>query len=155
MHSFDTLDGARWSFAITYGTVKHVLDETGFRLTDLFDPKAAAKVLGDPFEFMRVMYAAVQSQEKQGKSFDDFLRGFDDTVLASATNALLEAIIDFFQEPRRTIARRGLERVKTETERLTGVATRAAEEKLKAMDVAEIISQTLTSSDSSSPASVA
>ncbi len=157
MHSFEAIDGTKWSFAISYGTVQQVLEDTGFKLTDLFyDNKAAAPILGDAFQFLRVMFSALKPQAKQlGKSFEDFLAGMDDTVLAKATDALLEAVVDFFHEPRRTLVRRALEKYRSESERLTSAATLVAEKKLEEMDVAAIIVQTLTSSDSSSPASAA
>lgn len=157
MHSFETIDGTKWSFAISYGTVQQVLDDTGFKLTDLFyDNKAAAAVLGDAFQWMKVLFAALKPQATQmGKSFEDFLAGMDDTVLATATDALLEAVVDFFREPRRTLVRRALEKYRSESARLTTAATLAAEKKLEEIDMGAIIAQTLTSSDSSSPANAA
>jgi len=157
MHAFDGMDGTKWSFSVNYGIVQQVLEETGFKLTDLFyDPKAAGELLGDPFRWLRVMFATLKPQATAaGKTFDDFLAGIDDTVLAKATDALLEAVIDFFQEPRRTLVRRALQKYRTESERLTSAATLLAERRLEEIDMAAIISQTHTSSDSSSPASAA
>lgn len=157
MHSFESLDGTRWTFSITYGTVKSVLDATGFKLTDLFyDEKASAPILADGFELMRVMYAALKPQADQlGKSFDDFLAGMDDTVLGRAADALLEALTDFFREPRRTLVRRALEKYKTASARLTSAGILAAEKRLEEIDFERLLSQTHTSSDSSSPASAA
>lgn len=157
MHSFEGIDGTKWSFAVHYGIVQQVLEETGFKLTDLFyDPKAASDLLSDPFRWLKVMFATLRPQATAaGKTFEDFLAGMDDTVLAKATDALLEAVIDFFQEPRRTLVRRALQKYRSESERLTTAATLVAEKRLEEMDMAAIIAQTLTSSDSSSPASAA
>ena len=157
MHSFQTLDGTTWSFAITYGTVKQVLDDTGFKLTDLFyDDKASAAVLEDGFAFMRVMFSALKPQAQQhGKSFEDFLAGVDDTVLAKAADAMLEALTDFFREPRRTLVRRALEKYKSASEQLMSAGIQLAEKKLEEIDFQTLLCQTHTNSASSSPVNAA
>jgi hypothetical protein len=156
MHAFDAVDGTRWSFTITYGTVKTVLDDTGLKLTDLFfDNAASAAILDDNFKLMEVMFSALKPQAAQlGKSFEDFLAGMDDTVLAKAVDALLEALTDFFREPRRTMVRRALERYRIASERLTTAGTLAVEKELDRIDFEQLIVRTHTSSASSSPASV-
>lgn len=157
MHSFETIDGTRWSFTITYGTIKTVLDDTGLKLTDIFfDSSVSAAILADNFKLMEIMFSALKPQAAElGKSFEDFLAGMDDTVLAKAADALLEALTDFFREPRRTMVRRVLEEFRSANERLISDGTRLVEKEMEGIDFDKLVAQTHTSSASSSPASVA
>jgi hypothetical protein len=154
---FATLDGVEWTFRITYGSVKSVLDQTGFKLTDLFfDQKASEEVTGDGFRMLEIIYAALKPQaDEKGISIDRFLAAVDGDVLERASLALLEALTDFFPHPRRTIVRRALDRYHREKERLTSGVIHAIEKEIDAMSLEQPPPLTHTSSATSSPASAA
>lgn len=150
---FTALDGVEWTFRITMGTVKTVLDETGVKLTDLFyDEKAVAPIVADTFKMLEVMFSALKPQASaSGCDFDRFLSTIDGEVMEKANNALLEALTDFFHGPRRNLIRRATQRFKQESERLLNEDIRAAEKAIDQMDMSRFIRQTHTNSGSSLP----
>ena len=157
MKTFQTLDGTEWKVAVTVLTIKRVMEETGLKLTDLFANEAKiGEFFSDDVRFAEVVWSVVRPQaEHLGRTPEQFFGSMDGTVIEAASEALLAETVDFFQEPRRSLLRRVLDKYRASHNKLQTEGVLAVEKKIEEMDFDKLLSQTLTNSASSSPASAA
>lgn len=163
MRTFKTSDGTEWRISVNVGTVKRCLEETGLRLTDLFASEGKiAEFFSDDLKFAEVLWSLIGPQAASaGKTVDDFFQAIDGTVIESAAESLLAEIVDFFQEPRRTLLRRVLEKYQAAATRLKTEAFDAVNQRLEKTNFEEILKdqisnqQTRSSSATSSPVAAA
>jgi hypothetical protein len=141
MTTFRTNDGREWKLAVNVGSIKRCLEDTGLRLTDLFASDAkVSEFFSDDIKFAEVLWSLVRLQaEAAGNGFDEFLSAIDGTVIESAAEALLSAVVDFSQEPRRTLLRRVLEKMKAARERLATEGFADANRSLEALNFEAIL----------------
>lgn len=99
MSRFKDKNGREWSIDVTVNTLRRVKAKTEFMLTDLVTKDKAASGFDDPLKLFEILYWAVDP----GISEEDFGNALDDAACRSALDALIEATIDFFPEPRRSI----------------------------------------------------
>lgn len=156
MKSFRTKDGTDWQVTVSVATIKRVMDRTGLKLTDLFTAEKIKEFFADEIRFCEVVYATVLPQaEAAGKSLDDFLGVVDGEVIESAAEALLAEVADFFQEPRKGLLKKVMEKYQEATARLRTEGGREAERILEGIDFERLFLQTPTNSALNSPASAA
>lgn len=84
---------------------------------------------------------------------EDFGRLFDGQALSGGTDALLEAIIDFFQEPQRTILRRLLERTEQHVSNVRVASTAKALAAVDSLDFDLVLSSSPTRGSGSNESS--
>lgn len=120
MKSFTDAKGRTWSVDINVATLQRVKGLTGVDLTKLIDARGEtfSKVVEDVFVMFDVLTALVQPQlDAQGMTPEQFGESLDETSLEAAVHALIEAVIDFFQEGKRMLLKRAFAKVKTAAER--------------------------------------
>lgn len=157
MSTFKTADGLEWQVAVNVATVKRVRELAGVNLLGLVgDQKAVGELFADDVKFCEVLCAVIRPQlEAAGKSDDDFFGAIDGQVIEAAAEALLREIVNFFQEPRRTLLKKAMDKYQTAYRKVREEGAAAAEKAMNEIDFETSLRQTLTSSASSSPASVA
>ena len=162
MATFRTTDGVEWKVAVNVGVIKRVIEDTGVRLTDIFASDAkVGEFFSDDVKFAEVIWSIIRPQaEAKQKTADDFFAVINGAVIEQAAEAMLTEIVDFFQEPRRTLLRRVLERFQAAQKRLVTAEFDAASRRLETMTDEQILVieeklQTPSSSATSSPGAAA
>jgi len=120
MKTFADSAGRNWTIEINVATLQRVKGVTGIDLTKLIDAQGETftKVVEDVFVMFDVLTALVQPQlDAQGMTTEQFGESLDETSLEGAVHALIEAVIDFFQEGKRMLLRRAFAKVKTAAQR--------------------------------------
>lgn len=99
MKSFTDNTGKQWEINVNVNTIERVRDLCGIRLDKLFDDNLSLleAVLDDPLRLTDVLWAVVGD----GGDKVAFLMSLAGDALESAANALVEATIDFFPNPKR------------------------------------------------------
>lgn len=157
MKTFKTLDGTEWKVAVTVGTIKRVMDDTGLKLTDMFtSQKATEQFLSDDIKFCEMIWSVVRPQASEnGITIDQFLSTIDGEVVEAAAEAIVGETVDFFQEPRRSVLRKIWARYLEAKQRCKIVDALAAEKEMEKVDFDQLVRLTHTNTASSSPASAA
>lgn len=116
MQYFRDKTGKQWEIDIEYGTVKRIKALCGVDILDLvaLDEKSGElkgdlldRLITDPILLIDVLYATCKPQvDNNNMTDEDFGRGFTGEEIEGATKALINGVIDFFQEPKRTILRK-------------------------------------------------
>lgn len=116
MQYFLDKNGKQWELSIEYATIKRVKalcdvqilnlvaidDKTGELDSNLLD-----RLVGDPILLIDVLYACCKPQADLNNISDEkFGQAFTGEEVEKATKALIDAVIDFFQEPKRTILKK-------------------------------------------------
>lgn len=104
--TFDDVNGDKWTLKLTVGSLGDVKRLAGVDLGDALKntTKLNDVLFGDPTTFVDVCYVlCVEQCQSRGLSDEDFGRRFDGETLERATNAFIEAVVDFF--PRSAVAR--------------------------------------------------
>lgn len=129
-HAFTDARGDRWPVAVTFGDVRRVRAACDFDLLAMFDDGLAGLArLHSDFELLvAVAFSLCEPQaDKLGVSADDFASRMAGDTLAEAADAIVEATVAFFPDPRRREALRGLTaRIRTLTEKVLTTAPGAA-----------------------------
>jgi flagellar biosynthesis/type III secretory pathway protein FliH len=138
-------------------TVKRVRDLTDVNLLGLVgDQKAVGELFADDVKLCEVLCAVIRPQlEAARKKDDDFFAVIDGQVIETAAEALLREIVNFFQEPRRTLLKTAMEKYQAAYRKVREEGAAAAEKAMNEIDFETSLRQTLTSSASSSPVSAA
>lgn len=157
MSEFSTTDGRKWQLAVNVLTVKRVREMAGVNVLALLDDAATvASVFSDHVKLAEVLAACVHPQlEASGVSLDEFLTALDGTAVEAATEALVREVANFFQEPRRSILLKALDKVTAKVKAANAEGAAEALNALETMDIPMPSPSMLTSSVSSSPASAA
>lgn len=104
MRAFRDGNGKEWVVRIDVAQAKKVRAATGVDLTRLIDDKLAplSALLADPIQFVDVLWVLC-SEEARGRDVSDeaFGASLGGDSLAAATEAFVEALVDFFPDATR------------------------------------------------------
>lgn len=135
MKIFKDTKGREWTIVVDVGQIKTVRDLVGVDLHSLFKDEAK-RVLSDPILLVDTLYALCRQQCAGRQMSDvDFGQSFDGDVLEAAANALLDAVIDFFPQSRRTILRATV----TKSEQLAGQMQADALARIERLTVMDLL----------------
>ncbi len=150
--TFRTNDGAEWSVDVTVLTIARCQKETGLRLTDLFSTEAKiSEFFADDVQFCLVLAAVVRPQlEAAGKTTDDFLSVMGGEAIEGAVRALLRGIALFFQEPRRSMILRVLEKFEQAEKKVQSESLADAQKQLEEIDFETLIRSQFARTNSAS-----
>jgi len=113
MSSFRDTTGRAWSFDVNVTTIKRVRSMLGVNLLDLASPEKSKDVseqFEDPIFVVDVLYCLCKDQaDAQAVSDEAFGEALDIDAIESASDALLEGVIDFFQKSIRPAYRKVLD----------------------------------------------
>jgi len=137
MSVFSTTDGRKWTVAVNLGTVKRVREATGVDVLALVsDQRAISEAFSDNIRLAEVIASVIKPElAAAGVTDDQFFSVIDGAVIESATEALLAEVANFFQEPRRTILVKAMEKVQAAVKEQNA---RGAAEALKALETMEV-----------------
>lgn len=120
MKSFTDTQGRTWTVEINYTSLRRVKAAAGVDLTRLVDPKSdvISRLTGDPFTLFDCLAAVLQPQlQQQGITVEQFGEALDEESAEKGAMALIDAVIDFFQEGKRMLLKRAFAKVKTAAQR--------------------------------------
>lgn len=137
MSTFKTTDGREWTVAVNVGTVKRVREATGVDILALVsDQRAISEAFSDNIRLAEIIAAVIRpGLLESGVTDEQFFAAIDGSVIESATEALLAEVANFFQEPRRTILLKAMEKVRAAVKEQNA---RGAAEALKALETMEV-----------------
>lgn len=137
MSVFATTDGRKWTVAVNLGTVKRVREATGVDILALVsDQRAISEAFSDNIRLAEVIASVIKPElAAAGVTDDQFFSVIDGAVIESATEALLAEVANFFQEPRRTILVKAMEKVRVAVKEQNA---RGAAEALKALETMQV-----------------
>lgn len=139
MRAFRDTAGRQWSVDITVETIKRVKGLVGVNLLDVVGGELAERLATDPVLLCDVLYAVCKPDaDRLGISDEEFGRGLAGDAIDEATDALLEALVDFFPKLRRKLLRTALGRLQHLHQRAVELAEKrlmdpALERRLEAM----------------------
>ncbi|MFA6134556.1 MAG: hypothetical protein WC869_11130 [Phycisphaerae bacterium] len=162
MKTFTDNAGRTWTVSVNVGAVKAVKDALAVNLVDgTVNGNMMERLAGDPILLADVLYVLCREEcEARQVSDIDFGRSLAGDSIDSATEALLEELVDFFPSSRRSLLRNVLTkyrkldgmRVTAMQQRLdSGMVERAMEQELAKMD-ADVLKNLQTMSGSTSSA---
>jgi len=106
MASFTDSKSKDWNVAISVEDVRQVRAVCGVNLYEAIDGNLFAKLAGDPVALVDVLYVVCKSQaDSRGINAEEFGRALAGDSIEKASDALIEAIIDFFPKARREVLR--------------------------------------------------
>ena len=154
MASFTDETGQKWVVTVVNSTIARVRAQHEINLYAVVDPKDPTMntLLSDPVTLASVLYTVCkpQADERQlsQEAFIDLIAG---DAISGATDALVEAVIDFFPKAKREPLRAIWGKTKEASER----ATAWAMEEVAKIDVNRLLAETLNESSSNAPAASA
>lgn len=114
MKSFADAKGQTWTIEINVTSLQRVRAVTGLDLTKLVDKQADVfpKLAGDLFVLFDVLAELLRPQlEAKGMTAEQFGESLDEEAAERAVTALIEGILDFFQEGKRMLLKRAFAKV--------------------------------------------
>lgn len=152
MRSFKTNDGQEWQLSVNVLTVKRCRELTGINVLGLVGEQSAiADLFTDDVRLCEVLCACIKPQlDAAGKTADDFYATVDGDVIEKAAEALLDEVVNFFQEPRRGLLKKAMAKYQKAAEKMRREGAAEVEKRLKEIDFETLFRQTLTNSASSS-----
>lgn len=113
MSSFKDTTGRQWLVDITINEVRRVKSLAKLDLLDLENGRSLQALANDPVLLVDVLYILCQDQaQREGLTDEQFGRIFRGDVIESATEALFEALVNFFPPQRQTLLRKVMEMAK-------------------------------------------
>ena len=135
MQTYNDNDGTEWKVELNAWTLKRVRDNSGVLLTSLLEDGAAvySSLYSDPILLADIVWPLIEDQAKErGVTLKDFAIGFSGDTVGNARDAVVEATVDFFDDPEtRDRAREAIAMI----QRIAATMRTAATEKVEAMDV--------------------
>lgn len=125
--------GREWLVEINVNSIVRIRDRVEVDLLSMVDREAKLieRIAEDPVLLCNVLFVACQPEaEKRGITDSDFGEGLVGDAISSATEALLQALVDFFPMPRRGLLQRAIDRLKPLQEKATAIASRKLDELL-------------------------
>lgn len=135
MQRFTDSAGHEWRISINGRTLKEVRDVTGIMLTTLVDEhcQLLAELYRDPLLLADILWVLVEEQaEKAGLTVRDFAEAFGGDCVGTGRMALIEATIDFFDDPE---TRAGTRDVLRKTMLIAEKLRKGAMEKVNELDI--------------------
>lgn len=132
MKTFKDNTGREWSVPVTVGTVKLVRDKLQLDILDIENGTVFKKLVSDPILLCDVIFVLCGEQAKErGVSDEEFGRAMAGDAIEQATDAFLEALADFFPNPKR-------QALKKANARLRGLETKAVKLAMERLDSPEL-----------------
>lgn len=129
MRQFKDENGRPWTLSVNIGTVKAVKSLAKVDMLDLRDGSLFSDLASDPVKLGDVLWVLCMEEAKAaGISEIQFATALAGDALESATNALLEEIVDFFPRPQREVLRKALSKGRDMQEKQLTRALRQLEE---------------------------
>jgi len=128
MKTFIDNAGRTWTVSINVDTVKRVRDLAQVNLLEVIEGKLLNRLIGDPVLLCDVIYIVCKPEADAKNIADvDFGRAMAGDSIDSATTALLEGLVGFFQQGRRQV----LTKVITKLRKFEKPALHAVETRLE------------------------
>lgn len=116
MQSFTDTEGRAWEVRVTTWTVERCRNLLDVDLCDV--ASLAPRLMDDPVLLAKVIYVACKPQaDAAGVTDEQFTNALYGDVIDDATNAMIEAIIDFFQKSRRDLMRQAWQKCREKQEK--------------------------------------
>ena len=127
MSHFTDTANRRWNLSINVGTVKRVRELTDVDLLAILDrPQMLNDLAGDPVRFVDVLFVVIKPQADSLNVTDEqFGESLDGSSIESATDAFLEALVDFFPGARKATLQKVLRRAKETSEKAEATLNQA------------------------------
>lgn len=112
---FTDTEGRTWDVSVNVSTIARVKSLCGVNLLEAVETgsKLLDDLSGDPVMLCNVLFAIVKPQaDARGITDEAFGSALGGDALASATEAFVQAIIDFFPKARRDVLTRAFDRAK-------------------------------------------
>jgi hypothetical protein len=136
-----------WSLDLNVTLLRQIKQDLDVDLYRLDDQSMLMRLASDPFLLAEVLYLVCREQaESQGVSPESFGTGLAGDAIDAASTALLEAIADFFPNPRKQLVRGVIAKLKDLDQAMLDQA--AAE--LEAIDIQTLAGQVPGAADSGS-----
>lgn len=104
MKKFIDSKGRPWVVEVHVATIKRVKTLAGINLLEVVEGELVERLSSDPILLCDVLYSVCKPQaDREGVSDEDFGTGLAGEAISEATKALIEALVDFFPEPRRRL----------------------------------------------------
>jgi hypothetical protein len=159
MHTFNDTQGRTWTVTINVDAIRRVRGLLEIDLLEAIEGKLFERLVTDPVLLCDILFALVQPEAAAKKvSDEDFGRALGGDVLDQATTALLEELVDFFPNGKRTVFRKSLDKLRA----LEGMALETATRRLESTELEQQLAAALAAlpgastpggSSGSSPAS--
>ena len=113
MKTFKDNADRTWTIAINVDCIKRVKSLLSVNLLDAVAGKLIERLVGDPVLLCDVLYA-ICKPEADTKSVSDmeFGRAMAGDAIEQATTAFLEALVDFFPQPKRQVLAKALAKLR-------------------------------------------
>ena len=113
MSSFKDANSRQWVLEITIGGVRRVKQIAGLDLLDLEQGRVLNQLANDVVLLVDVLWILCEDQGQQhGINDEQFGRAFRGDVIEDATEALFEALVDFFPPQRQILLKKVMETAK-------------------------------------------
>jgi hypothetical protein len=112
---FADAGGRKWEVGISVSTLGRVKSLAGINLLDVVDRGSTLldDLANDPISLCNVLFAIVKPQaDALGVTDEQFGEALLGDSIADATDALIQAIIDFFPKARRSLLQKAFDRAK-------------------------------------------
>jgi|TARA_R110000868_G_scaffold410438_1_gene698463 hypothetical protein len=116
-YTFADTTGKRWSLKLTFGKKNKIKREVGIDISAVVSDgmKPLLALANDPDKLGQAVFLLVEDQlANKQMTVDEFLEPFDGATARAAQLALVEAVADFFQNPRLADAFREMQRIEGE-----------------------------------------
>ncbi len=136
MRTFADNAGRTWSVVMNVDALKRVQSLAGVNLVaEMVDGKLFERLAVDPVLLCNVLYALCKPQADAAKVTDEqFGQAMAGDAIQAATTALLEELVDFFPNRRRSLLRKAL----TKMNEIDDLELAVAETKLDGLEPARI-----------------
>ena len=137
MSKFKTIDGKEWVIDVTYLTVKRVRDLCSVNLLDIcnLDKESLSGWVADDLKVLEVICAVVRPQLAAiDMSDEDFFAACDGGVLKEAVERLVDQVSDFFQEPRKGLVKKVIQKLRETERKMEAQAEKAIDAALSQFD---------------------
>jgi len=152
MKTFKDKGDRTWTIAVNVDSIKRVKSLLGLDLLTILDGKLADRFFADPILLVDTIYAICKPDaDAQGITDSDFGRAMSGDAIENANTAFLEELTDFFRGSQRKVLKGALAKI-TEMET---ISSDAAMEKIKQIDLNDLLRKRLGNSSGELPGSSA
>jgi hypothetical protein len=150
MKTFTDNAGRPWTVAINVDAIKRVRSLLDVDLLEIVEGKLIERLIRDPVLLCDVVYAVCKLEaDEKGVSDEEFGRAMAGDAIEHATKALLEDLVDFFQNRR---DRENLRRVLGAMQQVMDRARDLIEQRIEAGELEKLVERALATVGSSSGA---
>jgi len=131
--NFRDRQGREWTPRLTYLIVRNIKQRTGVSILEIADKTEGLVAAFDRIEnFSKVLFASVEREAaKASVTEDDLMDALDGELVEKASEALLDAIVEYFPERKKKLLRKTWEKASEAVEK---AEIKILEEAEKALD---------------------